>query len=82
MARRKTKKFEFAKGVYYFNIKKGYLNEITIKRMDKQKAIQAYLNYLSTQPGNCEWLGMWDGKKFVEDNFDEFDVKEMDTSLL
>lgn len=37
MARPRTKKFEFGKGIYYFNIKKGYNNNITIKRIDKKK---------------------------------------------
>ena len=71
MARPRTKKFEFGKGIYYCNIKKGYNNNITIKRIDKKKAVDAYRNYLKTQPENCDWLGKWDGKKFVEDNFEK-----------
>ncbi|MDX1478200.1 MAG: hypothetical protein R3301_10885 [Saprospiraceae bacterium] len=71
MARRSTKKFEFAKGVYYFNINKGYNNNITIKRMDKDAALHAYNGYLRTFKDKCEWLGKWDGKKFVEDNYEE-----------
>ena len=70
MARPRTKKFEFGKGIYYFNIKKGYNNNITIKRLEKKKAIDAYKQYLKTQPENCDWLGKWDGKKFIEDNFE------------
>jgi hypothetical protein len=26
---------------------------------------------MKTQAGNCEWLGLWDGKKFVEDSFEK-----------
>ncbi len=70
MARTSTKKFDFGKGIYYFNIKNGYNNTITIKRVDRQKAIDAYNRYLKTY-ANCEWLGKWDGKKFVEENFEE-----------
>ncbi len=71
MARPRTKKFEFGKGIYYFNIKKGYNNNITIKREEKQKAVDAYRQYLKTQKENCEWLGKWDGKKFIEDSFEK-----------
>lgn len=70
MGRRSTKKFEYAKDIYYFNIKKGYNNNITIKRKEKQLALDAFKNYLVTQKGKCEWLGKWDGKKFVEDSYD------------
>lgn len=71
MARRKTKSFDFAKGVYYFNINKGYNSAITIKREEKNKALLAYSNYLVTQKGNCEWLGKWDGKKFLDDDYEK-----------
>lgn len=71
MPRKSTKKFDFAKGVYYFNIKKGYNSNITIKRKEKQKAIDAYASYLRSYKEQCEWLGKWDGKKFTEDNFDK-----------
>lgn len=70
MGRRSTKKFEFAKDIYYFNIKKGYNNNITIHRKDLNKALDAYKSYLVTQKGKCEWLGKWDGKKFIEDSYD------------
>jgi len=68
MSRRSSKKFEFAKGVYYLNLNKGYNSSITIKRMERQKAIDAYLSYLKTYKSKCEWLGQWDGKKFIETN--------------
>ena len=71
MPRRSTKKFDFGKGIWYFNINKGYNNNITIKRTSKEKAVEAYMSYMKTQAGNCEWLGQWDGKKFVEDNFEK-----------
>jgi len=82
MSRKKTKRFEYAKEVYYFNINKGYKNSITIKRMDKIKAIQAYNTYLITQPKNCEWLGRWDGKKFIEDDFQKLNDKDIAASRI
>jgi len=71
MSRRSKKKFEYGQGVYYFSIKKGYNNEITIKRMDKEKALLAYASYKKTYKDACEWLGKWEGKKFVESNYEE-----------
>lgn len=76
MARRSTKKFDFAKDIYYFNVKKGFNNNITIKRKDRKNAMDAYNTYMVTQKGNVEWLGKWDGNKFVEDNFDSLLKKQ------
>ena len=70
MARRSTKKFDFGKGIYYFNIRSGANSSITIKRIEKDKAISAFQSYLNTRK-ECEWLGKWDGKKFVESDFDK-----------
>jgi hypothetical protein len=67
MARPSTKKFEFGEGIYYFNIRKGYNSVITIKRMKKQKAIDAYSSYKKSYK-DVEWLGKWDGKKFIDSN--------------
>ncbi len=63
------KAFDFAEGVYYFNIRKGYNNKITIKRIKKDKAIHDFHNYQKTHKDQAEWLGKWDGKNFVDDNF-------------
>lgn len=71
MARRSTKRFDYGEGIYYFDIKKGFNNNITIKRTSKEKAIEAYTMYLRTQKDNCHWLGKWNGKKFVDDNIEE-----------
>ena len=71
MARRSTKKFDFSKGIYYFNINRGHNNSITIKRMEKDKALNAYASYLKTHKDKCEWLGKWDGKKFIEDSYEK-----------
>ena len=71
MARRRTKTFDYVKGIYYFNIKKGYNNTITIKRLKKEEALHAFSGYLTSQKGNCEWLGKWDGKKFTEDSYEK-----------
>jgi len=69
MSRPRTKKFEFGKGIWYFNIRKGFNNNITIKRLEKKVAVDAYKQYLKTQPENCAWLGIWNGKKFEEGDF-------------
>lgn len=70
MARRSTKRFEYGKGIYYFNINKGYNSSITIKRTDKKAALLAYESYVKSYK-NVEWLGKWDGKKFIEDSYDK-----------
>ncbi|HMQ06698.1 MAG TPA: hypothetical protein PKC30_05315 [Saprospiraceae bacterium] len=75
MARPSTKKFEFGKGIYYFNIKSGYNNTITIKRVDRQLAIDAFKQYVRNYH-DCEWLGKWDGKKFVEEDFNALAVSQ------
>ena len=77
MSRRRTKSFDYQKGIYYFSV-----NGITIKRMQKDKAIAAYKNYLLTQPGKCEWLGKWDGDKFAEANFDKLNHKGLAASII
>lgn len=71
MARRSSKKFDFGKGIYYFTINEGHNYNITIKRKSKENAVQAFLRYLRTKKDKCEWLGKWDGKKFVESNFEK-----------
>lgn len=73
MPRRSTKKFDFGKGIFYFNIKKGYNNYITIKRKNQKAAIETFQAYQRTH--QTEWLGQWDGKKFVKDEFDQIQKK-------
>lgn len=58
------KKFARGTGTYYFNIKSGQ-QSITITRKSKPEAINCYLNYLDVGK-DCEWLGVWNGKKFEE----------------
>jgi len=60
-----AKKFDYGKGVYYFNIRNGGHNSITIKRTDKDEAVRRFLSYKNLGK-DCEWLGKWDGKKFIE----------------
>ncbi len=67
---RRKKSFTMTTGFYFFNIKTGYQNTITISRKNKKEAIYAYQGYLK-QRKDCEWLGQWDGKKFVDDNLEE-----------
>lgn len=73
MSRKKNNKFDYADGVYYFSIKKGFNNNIIINRRDKDKAIMTFANYQKIYPDKCEWLGKWEGKSFVEDNFDKLE---------
>ena len=70
MPRRSTKKFDFGTDVYYFNVKNGYNNNITIKRNTKKDAIQSFQQYVKTKK-QCEWLGRWNGKKFEESQIDD-----------
>ncbi len=67
---RRKKAFKKTVGHYYFNIKMGYPNGITISRKTKKEAVYAYGNYLK-QRKDCEWLGQWDGKDFVDDVFSD-----------
>lgn len=67
---RKKKGFTMTAGNYYFNIKMGYQNSITISRNTKEEATYAYSGYLK-QKKDCEWLGQWDGKKFIDNVYKE-----------
>jgi hypothetical protein len=71
MSRRSTKRFQYGEGVYYFNINKGYNNNITLKRMTLDKALDAYQQYIRTHGQSVEWLGKWNGKSFDENNIEE-----------
>ena len=71
MSRRSLKKFDFGKGIYYFNINKGTNSNITIKRVDKGKAIDAYRSYVKSYQEKVEWLGKWDGSKFIENDVEK-----------
>ena len=71
MSRRSLKKFDFGKGIYYFNINKGANSNITIKRVEKAKAIDAYKSYVKSYQDKVEWLGKWDGSKFVESDVEK-----------
>ena len=64
MARRRKKGFDFAEGIYYFQIKAKPYN-ITISRKDESKAKDRF-NHYETVGKNAEWMGMWDGKDFVK----------------
>ena len=71
MPRRSTKRFEYGKGIYYFNIRTSANNAVTIKRKNKKQAVDAFAGYLRTQGDKCEWLGKWDGEKFVDDDWEK-----------
>lgn len=51
-------------GRYFFSIRSGQ-QQIRMNRKEKKDAIYAYLNYKDVGK-NCEWLGMWNGKKFED----------------
>ncbi len=67
---RKKKGFTMTPGFYYFNIKMGFQNTITISRKSREEAIYAFSTYLK-QKKDCEWLGKWDGKDFTDKVFPE-----------
>lgn len=67
---RKKKAFKKTTGHYFFNIKMGYQNTITISRNTKSEAVYAYNGYLK-QKKECEWLGQWDGKQFIDTKFNK-----------
>ena len=67
---RKKKAFKKTEGHYFFNIKMGYQNSITISRKTRAEAVHAFANYLK-QRKDCEWLGRWDGKNFVDTEYRE-----------
>ncbi|MFK7771848.1 MAG: hypothetical protein AB8F94_06900 [Saprospiraceae bacterium] len=66
MARKKH--FTKTIGKYFFNIKMGYNNTIMISRKTKEAAQYAFSQYLG-QKKDAEWLGKWDGKKFIETEY-------------
>lgn len=61
---RKKKAFTKTPGLYFFDVNMGY-SSITISRKTRDEAVYAYSNYVK-QKKDCEWLGQWDGKKFVD----------------
>ena len=61
---RKKKGFDFGKGKYYLTIV-DFPNNITFHRLDKAAAVRAYEHYNAIGK-KIEWLGKWDGKKFIE----------------
>ena len=62
----RRKNFTMGEGKYYFTIK-SLPNNVTIFRKTRQAAVEAFYKYKMIGKG-IEWLGKWDGKKFVEDS--------------
>lgn len=60
---RKTKKFDYAVGKFYFNVHNG-AQTITIHRVEKNTALESFKSYQKVGK-RAEWLGEWDGKKFI-----------------
>ena len=67
---RRKKDFKKTKGNYYFNVKMGYQNNITISRKTREETAYAFNNYVK-HGKDCEWLGQWDGKKFTDTEIGE-----------
>lgn len=67
---RRKKKFKMISGFYFFNIKMGYQNTILISRKNREEAEYAFENYLK-QKKESEWLGQWDGEKFIDDQYND-----------
>ncbi len=61
---RQRKGYTMGAGNYYFTIK-AVPNNITIFRKTKNAAVDAFQMYQKAGK-EVEWLGKWDGKKFVE----------------
>ncbi|TVQ47595.1 MAG: hypothetical protein EA362_06270 [Saprospirales bacterium] len=62
----RRKNFTMGTGKYYFQVRSGH-SMITINRKSKPAAISTYMHYKKIGK-NCEWLGKWNGKKFIEDS--------------
>lgn len=65
---RRKKNFTKAVGTYFFDIKMSFNNTITISRTTRKEAEYAFSNYLK-QKKQCDWLGQWDGKKFIDTEY-------------
>ena len=63
---RPSKKFDFGTGKYYLTIN-SIPNNVTIFRNNKKAALDAFRKY-SEVGKKIEWLGKWNGKKFMETN--------------
>jgi len=61
----RKKAFTMATGHFFFTVKMGYQNDITISRQTQEEAVRTYKMYLK-QNKDCQWLGQWNGKKFVK----------------
>lgn len=66
---RRKKKFDYATGKYYLTIQ-SRPNDITMYRTEREKAVATYQKYIAVGK-HVEWLGRWDGKKFVEADIEE-----------
>ncbi|WP_367389554.1 hypothetical protein [Lewinella sp. LCG006] len=61
---RRKKGFDYGKGKYYLTIV-DFPNNVTLHRIEKAAATRAYEHYIAIGK-KVEWLGKWDGKKFIE----------------
>ena len=61
---RRSKKFDFGVGKYYFTLKSSPSN-ITMHRNTRGEAELTYKKYINLGK-DVEWHGKWEGKKFSE----------------
>ena len=66
---RPNKNISLGKDKYYFTIK-STPNNITIFRKTQKAAVDAFQQYKKIGK-ECEWLGRWNGKKFIETSLPE-----------
>ncbi len=64
-SRSRRKSFDWGKGKYYLKIDSSP-NNITLYRKTKEAAAHAFFQYNNVGK-RVEWLGKWNGKKFVDD---------------
>lgn len=63
---RNNKKFDYGKGKYYLTVN-SIPNNITLSRDNALTALNTFKKYDAVGK-QVEWLGQWNGKKFVETN--------------
>lgn len=62
---RNKKSYKLLTDYYFFNIKMGPQGNMMVSRETREEALYAFRKYLK-QRKDCDWLGRWNGKSFVE----------------
>ena len=66
---RRKKSYKLMTDYYFFNIKTGPQGNMMISRKTREEALYAYQSYVK-QRKDCDWLGRWNGKSFVESDLE------------